>query len=176
MDELVFGDLRILVTSNALPHLFGEYNRRARLSESFAMDMTGGSLCWLGVSRGTSWPFLSVAQRYKAPGAGFEPGALYVSQTNILFIGAGTRLLAYRLDEPSRLWEEQTEVGFHGWTRHGDIVLMTGEQELATWDVKARLLWRIPMRDSRGFKIAEDIVTIEGGDSFNLAEGPKANA
>jgi len=43
-------------------------------------------------------------------------------------MGAGTRLLAYRLDDPpTRLWEDSTEMGFWDWSVHAEAVLMAAE-------------------------------------------------
>ena len=72
---------------------------------------------------------------------GFDPGLLLVPETGVLFLGAGERLLAYGLDQPRRLWEDTAEVGFWGWGRFGETVLMSAELELAAWDTSGRKLW-----------------------------------
>jgi hypothetical protein len=66
-----------------------------------------------------------------------------VTQTAVLFAGAGTRLLAYSLrDRPRRLWEDTAGwCGFWHWSLHGQCVLMAAELELAAWDTSGAKLW-----------------------------------
>ena len=60
---------------------------------------------------------------------------MIIPETSLLMIGAGERLLAYDLETPRRLWEDEAEAGFWGWERHGGLVLMSAELELAAWDI-----------------------------------------
>ncbi|WP_216327664.1 hypothetical protein [Deinococcus aestuarii] len=84
---------------------------------------------------------LVVVQRFESHGGIFGPGVLIVPETGLLFLGAGTRLLAYDLNEPTRLWEDFTEHGFLAWDRIGGVVLMSAELELAAWTTAGRKLW-----------------------------------
>lgn len=79
-----------------------------------------------------TWPLLCVAQHYSpSSAAGCYPGFLLVPETAILFIGAGERIVAYDLHGPVRRWEDHTDAGFHDWQRHGELVVMSAELELA---------------------------------------------
>ena len=78
-------------------------------------------------------PRLVVAQTYQSHRGCFNPGFLIAPDTGRLFIGAGTRLLAYDLTTPARIWEDQTECGFFRWGRHQDFVWMEAELEFAVW-------------------------------------------
>jgi hypothetical protein len=66
---------------------------------------------------------------------------LLIEETGVLFIGAGERLLAYDLSRPRRLWVDTAAIGFWSWDRHGDVVLMSAELELAAWSVEGEKLW-----------------------------------
>jgi hypothetical protein len=65
----------------------------------------------------------------------------FVPETQLLFVGAGARLLAYDLAGPRRLWEDVADVGFWHWSVHNDAVLMAAELELAAWDRGSTKLW-----------------------------------
>jgi hypothetical protein len=58
---------------------------------------------------------------------------LLVPAQRQLFIGAGTRPLAYqaRSDPWRRCWVDEAEYGFWGWRKHEDVVVMSAELELA---------------------------------------------
>jgi hypothetical protein len=82
-----------------------------------------------------------VAQSGTPQGAGFEPGVLLVPDTKVLFIGAGERIIAYRLEPPMQLWDDTADTGFLGWAQHGDIILLSAELELAAWSTDGEKLW-----------------------------------
>jgi len=77
---------------------------------------------------------LVVAQSYSPHGAGFEPAALLVPETKVLFISAGERILAYQLEPPEKLWEDHADTGFLYWEQHGDTILLAAELEFAAWN------------------------------------------
>lgn len=79
------------------------------------------------------------------PKYGLHPGVLLVPETKRLFVGAGTTLLAYDLLYPRRLWEDAADFGFWSWKRHGNVVLMSAELELAAWDLEGEKLWSAPV-------------------------------
>lgn len=161
---------------NGLPDLYIEYKRRARLAEEFDLLNREGNSIFFAVGKPSEWPFLVVASRC-VPGeeAGFHPGALIVPETNILFLGCGSRILAYDLAQPSRLWEDYAEVGFWNWQRHGDIVVMSAELELAAWDINAKKLWTTFVEPPWDYSVEEGYVNLDvmGNKSrFLLADGP----
>ena len=119
-----------------LPDLYGGYAEHAGLVEEFDLKSTEGKSRFLAVSRGAGWPFLVVARRYD-PSGGFHPGAPLVPEADLLFVGAGERLLAYRPDGPTRLWMDTTDRGFWGWARYEDRAILPAELEPTAWDMTA---------------------------------------
>jgi hypothetical protein len=110
--------------------------------ESHDLESDEGDLFFVAVSSGTDWPSLVVAQKFTPCQGGFDPGVALVPSTQTVFVGAGTRLLAYRLgDPPTRLWEDYADVGFWRWSVHPDAILMAAELELAAWDITGKKLW-----------------------------------
>jgi hypothetical protein len=121
-----------------------------------------------------AWPFLCVGQRYHREGGG-DPGILFVPDTEVLFIGAGERLVAYDLHGPARLWEEHADTGFHAWRRHDDLVVMAAELELAVWDVRGVKRWSTFVEPPWSYQVDGPLVRLDVmgiSSSFPLATGP----
>jgi hypothetical protein len=115
-----------------------------------------------------------VAQRCKLPGI-FDPSALLVPETKLIFIGVGERLLVYELDGPTRLWEDTTACGLLGWARHGEYIIMSAELELAAWDIYGQKRWTTFVEPPSEYWVAEGIVHIDVMGqltSFPLDTGP----
>src|SRR5262249_29337281 len=156
------------------PDLYGHYAEHAALVEEFDLQDREGRNCFLAVSRGVGWPFLVVVQRYD-PAGGFHPGTLLVPETDLLFIGAGERLLAYHLDGPARRWIDTAECGFWGWARHGDRVILSAELELAAWDIQGRKCWSTFVEPPWEYKVSGEIIELDvmgTQSSFPLDTGP----
>jgi hypothetical protein len=141
MFTVTFGEYSLCVEER-LPLLYKDYCKHAQLAEEDGLSNPPVGECFVAVKKRFDWPFLVVAQHYSPGGyAGFYPGALIVPETHLLFIGAGTRLLAYTLDEPAKLWEDSAEPGFWAWERCGEAVIMSGELEVAVWDITGQKRW-----------------------------------
>ena len=100
---------------------------------------------------------------------------LLIPETNVLFIGAGTRLLAYHLDRPRRLWVDENNAGFWGWAQHGDVALMSAELELAAWDRNGRKLWTMFVEPPWTYRVESGMVDLDVMgrlSSFPIASGP----
>ena len=174
MFSIAIGPYTLSCHPDRLPELYGEYAKHAGLVEEFDLEGPEGSICFLSVSRGVEWPFLVVAQRY-GPAGIFHPGALLVPETGLLFIGAGERLLAYRLDGPARLWMDTTDCGFWGWARHGDLIVLSAELELAAWDAEGQKCWSTFVEPPWAYKVSAGIIELDvmgTKSSFPLDEGP----
>ena len=121
---------------------------------------------------------LVLAQRYEPTSVGgFQPDFHFVPETEVLFVGAGTRLLAYDLAKPARLWEDEADEGFWSWARYGDIILMSAELELAAWNTRGDKLWSVFVEPPWSYEIADDTVTIDvmgTKTKFPLKAGPEA--
>lgn len=177
MFSISIGGYTINCQNDGLPDLLSEYSAKAALAESIDLQSSDGKFAYLAVSRGADRPFLVVAQRYEPAGYGFQPGALLVPETDILFLGAGTRLLAYDLTRPKRLWEDAAEIGFWSWHRHDEVVLMSAEAELAAWDSSAQKLWSTFVEPPWHYRISQHQVLLDVmGDetAFDLMTGPPA--
>ncbi len=162
MFRVSVGEYEICCQADGLPVILSEYQQRAALSEDFGVaDKAGSSVCFVGVGRNGQWPSLVVVQRYAPAGGGFFPGVLLVPETDQLFIGAGRRLLGYDLSRPARLWEDETDCGFWSWSRHGPVVLMAAELELAAWDLTGRKLWSRYVEPPWEFSVAGEVVAMD---------------
>lgn len=165
----------LLVHRGPLPSLYDAYRKRAALSEEFALHQPDGETCLVAVGPANDLPSLVVAQRFEPCAAGFDPGVLLVSETRTLFIGAGVRLLAYTLDGPRRLWEDDADTGFWCWNRHGDHVVMSAELELAAWDLAGRKLWTTFVEPPWTYRVIGEEVHLDVMgrlSQFDLHRGP----
>lgn len=174
MISVSFGEYSVQCT-DGLPELYQHYVERARLTEEFDLRDSDRRICCFGVARGSSWPFLVVAQRYAPADYGFYPGILIIPETNVAFVGAGERLLAYDLLAPKRLWEDAADCGFWSWSRHDDVVLMSAELELAAWDLKGIKLWSTFVEPPWEYEVKDSQIELDVmGDksSFPIKLGP----
>jgi len=177
--EICIPPFKVIAASDKLPGLVATYRSHAELAEDFDLSAKDGACCFFGVGAiGASWPRLVVSQRYQPAGYGFNPGILVVPQTGTVFIGAGTRLLAYELDpKPRRLWEDSAECGFWGWDQIGDVVLMSAELELAAWSTKGEKLWTTFVEPPWDYAIRGELLALNVMGKmreFPLQTGPRA--
>jgi hypothetical protein len=102
---------------------------------------------------------------------------LLVPQQRQLFIGAGTRLLAYqaRSGRWLRCWVDEAECGFWGWRQHGDVVVMSAELELAAWNVNGDKLWTTFVEPPWTYRVTTEQVLLDvmgTTRTFDLKRGP----
>lgn len=137
------GDYTVSATMGQTPTVDSAMLEHASLHDDFGVTGPEGTALVVTVERASEkWPHLVVSQRFDpGPQAGFHPGTLLIPENDLLLLGAGTRLLAYDLSAPRRLWQDAADTGFWGWKRHGDLVLMSAELELAAWDLRGKKLW-----------------------------------
>jgi hypothetical protein len=178
--DLTFGEYRVTTSPDKLPSLHNTYHEHAALSEQFELNSSEGAFCFVAIgSNGSGWPELAVSQRYEPAGYGFNPGAIVIPETKIAFIGAGTRLLAYRLQpQPQRLWIDHADAGFWGWQKHGSVVVMSAELELAAWSTSAEKLWSIFVEPPWSYTVSSErtihLDVMGKQSSFPLVSGPAA--
>ncbi|MCA9589912.1 MAG: hypothetical protein KC657_31625 [Myxococcales bacterium] len=162
MFQLSTGPYSIRLTYDRLPHTYGEASRRAKIHDEIGVeDPSAGTLFCVEVAHGHGWPFLVVAQRYAPSDECFFPGLFFAPETHRLYIGAGTRLLAYDLRTPQRLWEDSTEPGFWTWARYEDVVIMSAELEIAAWDLEGGKLWSRPVEPPWEYEVRDGIVHLD---------------
>jgi len=175
MFEVGIGEYSLTVHRGPLPSIYGSYRQHAALAEEFGLDQPEGEACFVAVQSSGDWPSLLVALRFEPYVEGFHPGVLLVPETKVLFIGAGERILAYGLAGPSRLWEDTADTGFWGWKRHGDVVLMSAELELAAWDTSAKKLWTMFVEPPWSYEVVGQQVHLDvmGKNAvFPIHDGP----
>lgn len=164
----------------ALPTAYNAIVEHATLHDDFGMKDANGTALVISVQRAAAnWPELVVSQRFEpGPEAGFFPGALLIPENHILFIGAGTRLLAYDLLGIRRLWEDAADIGFWGWKRHGDVVLMSAELEFAAWDLRGKKMWTTCVEPPWDYEVRDGSVELDvigKKSSFDMKAGPVAS-
>jgi hypothetical protein len=173
-------ELTVAGTIGDTPPGYERMIERALLHDDFGSSGEG-TLLVVTVERASEhWPPLVVTQRfYPGPEAGFQPGAFLVSEENVLFVGAGTRIVAYDVLAPRRLWVDEANTGFWCWKRHGDVVIMSAELEMAAWDTHARKLWTTFVEPPWDYRVVEGLVHLDvmGTKSmFPVATGPQREA
>jgi hypothetical protein len=175
------GEYTVTGTIGGVPTVYGALIEHATLHDDFGLKSEGGTALVISVERASAqWPQMIISQRFEpGPEAGFHPGAFLVPETHKLFVGAGTRILAYDLQRMRRLWEDTADTGFWGWKRHGDLVVMSAELELAAWTVEAGKLWSTFVEppweyDVRGTRLYLDVMGKKS--EFDLVEGPDAES
>jgi hypothetical protein len=173
---IAVGDWTLLV-QHQLPLIYEHYRQSAALREEFDLADGGGALSFVAAGRhGDQSARLAVAQHFHPVGNGFEPGVALAPATNVLFIGAGERLLAYALEPaPRRLWEDGADTGFWRWAVHGSTVVMSAELELAAWDQDGTKLWSMFVEPPWSYGVVRgrvrlDIMGTKAG--FPLRQGP----
>ncbi|HSU66382.1 MAG TPA: hypothetical protein VLJ39_05905 [Tepidisphaeraceae bacterium] len=175
MFTITVGDYAVTVQQGTIPTIYGDYKKHAKLAEEFALRPHVGELCFVSVSNNGRWPVLVVAQRFELAEAGFDPAALLVPETKTLFIGAGRRLLAYQLEPAKRIWEETVDSGFWEWGRHGEMILMSGELELAAYDLNGHKLWNLPVQPAWDYHFDRGQIHLDvlgRRTVFSAVEGP----
>jgi hypothetical protein len=89
---------------------------------------------------------------------------LFVPETQVLFLGAGERLLAYTLAEPARLWEDGLSGGFWQWERAQESIILSSENKLAIWDIHGRKRWDFAVEPPWQYTLAGDILQVVLGE------------
>jgi hypothetical protein len=162
--EIGIGRTQILVGLD-VPSILGMYQRNAELVEDFPAgdENQPAGYAFVAVGDGGDWPRLVVTQRFTPAVAGFAPGVLLAPEQRQVFIGAGTRLLAYddRGGQWRRTWEDEADCGFWSWSQHEDVVLMSAELELAAWTTDGRKLWTISVEPPWSYRVTEGRVVLD---------------
>ncbi len=175
MFRVIFERYTVTVASK-FPALYDEYHKRATLVETFFDRDTEKPLCIVTLAKGKDWPFLVIAQQYEDYHDQFHPAILLVPETSLLFIGAGERLLAYSWDPSRKLWEETIMLGFWGWERYRQFVIMAAELEFSVWDIYGRKLWSMSVEPPWDYKLVDEVVhlNVMGEETvFYLENGVK---
>ena len=159
--SLALDDWTIKV-QRGLPSTFDHYCSHAKLLEQFDMKASEGDFSFVSAGHVEGdWPELVVAQRFSPAQGGFDPGIAFLPDSHLLFVGAGTRLLAYDLTTPSRLWEDEADTGFWSWAVYPSAVLMAAELELAAWDRTGQKLWSRFVEPPWNYRVVRNTVHLD---------------
>jgi len=173
------GSYTVTGTVGSVPSTYDALRQHATTHDDLGIAGSAGTVLVVELSRsGDVWPALLIAQRFSpGPDAGFHPGVFLVPEHHRLFVGAGTQLLAYDLNEMRRLWSDEADTGFWGWARHSEAIVMSAELELAAWDLKGRKLWTTFVEPPWEYRVREGVIELDvmgKKSSFALAIGPRA--
>lgn len=168
----------VVCESNGAPACYDHYKRHAMLAHEYGIGDHEGAPWFVGVGHGNGWPILTAMGTSRASSV-FNLCVAIVPETEMLFIGAGERLLAYRLDVPELLWEDRTEFGAWSWHRHGDVMVLSAELELAAWSLEGEKLWSTFVEPPWDYTVDGDTLhldVMERKSSFSLHTGPLQHA
>lgn len=124
------------------------------------------------VSRAGGAPSLLVMGRYRD---GFSPGVHVIPETDTLLVGTAESVAAYDLPTGQRRHLDMTPYSFVSWKRHGELVVMCGEVEVAAYDLQGKRVWAAPIEPPWDYGVSgETMFTIVMGHKteFPLASGP----
>jgi len=165
--------------SGGLPEYYGDYCEKAKLVDEIDLDRVfsySADTCFLAVRKEGAWPFLVVAQKYAPSGLGFSyPTALIIPETDILFLGAGERVVTYRLDLAEKVWQDTADTGFQAFERHEQYVIMSAELEVAVWNIQGKKVWSQFVEPPWTYRIEGETMHLDVMDhvnSFPLSAGP----
>jgi hypothetical protein len=150
-----------ILVQRGLPQILDWFMEHATRADRFDLEVPDGDFCFVAAARTGRLPALAVAQRYSPSEGGFDPGIALIPETQRLFIGAGTRLLAYDLDRAELLWEDEAGIGFWHWSVYPAAVLMSAEIEFAAWDRSGQKLWSRFVEPPWDFSVLGDQVRLD---------------
>lgn len=177
MFQIVVHGYTLSCFSGGLPNSYDIYKEKAKLVDEIDLtkDMIG-DICFLAVQKGIDWPFLIVAQKYAPSGLGGSyPQALLIPETDILFLGAGERVLTYCLAPLAKVEHGNAEFGFHAFERCGQYVIMHAELEVSVWTIQGKQQWSQFVEPPWIYRVEEETISLDvmgHSLSFPLSTGP----
>jgi hypothetical protein len=179
MFQIVVHGYTLSCFSGGLPEYYEVYREEAKLVDE--IDLTrdvshSADVCFLAVQKGLDWPFLVVAQKYAPSGLGASyPQALIIPETDMLFLGAGERVLTYRLAPVEKVAQGSAELGFHAFERYGQFVIMRAELEVAVWTIQGKKQWSQFVEPPWTYRVEQEAMSVDVMGhvlSFPLSTGP----
>lgn len=161
MAEVQVGDYRLRIFEDGVPADWTGLRASAALFDEYDVQSREPGPVGVVVLSTPQARELVVAQRHEPSGPGFPLGVLLVPETGLLLIGAGERLLAYDVRVPERLWEDRAEFGFWAFARHGDVILMLDELELAAWTTESHKLWTMFVEPPWTYTVSGQTMTLD---------------
>jgi len=164
MMSFTIGAWRVSAEQGALPLIYKDYKSHAIFVDEGDVDDRDGNVFFIGVTSPgnySGWPETVICHRYSPSDYGFNPGFLIVPEENILFVGAGTNLFAFDLENHTRLWGDRLDIGFFSWHRHKEFILMSAELEFGVWTTSAKKLWSTFVEPPWSFEIINETVVLD---------------
>jgi len=168
MFEVGAGGFRVVLSADA-PHGLDE--RRVTV-DRVASEDDDREPRYVLVHRKGGAPTLLVVGRVRE---GYGCGVHIVEETGVLFFGCGESICAYDIASGTKLHQDITPYAFHSWSRHGDVVVMSGELEVAGYALDGTKLWLGAVESPWDFGVSGDkMYTLVMGHrvEFPLREGP----
>lgn len=164
-----------VVCDHKKSYSFEKIIENAVMIETLICEKQHGEYVFYGITDCGLSPDLVIEGNYSpSSDAGFYPGLLIIPEEDILFFGAGDVVQVWNLAPYQKIDEYVPDCGFWSWSRSGDVVLMSGELELAGWDIKGKKLWSRYVEPPWYFTVHNDIVTtnvMDHEESFNIYTG-----
>lgn len=107
---------------------------------------------------------------------GYGCGVHLVGDTGVMFFGCGEAVCAYDMASGTKIHQDITPYAFHSWNRHGEVVVMSGELEVAGYALDGTKLWSGAVESPWDYGVAgEKMYTLVMGHrvEFPLREGPR---
>ena len=168
MFEVGAGGFRVVMSSDA-PHGLDE--RRISVDRPAAEDEDRAPVYVL-VHRAGGAPTLMIVGRLRE---GYGCGVHIVPDTGVLFFGGGESVCAYDMASGTKLHQDITPYAFHSWNRHGDVILMSGELEVAAFALDGTKLWSATVESPWDYGVSgANMYTLVMGHKveFPLRDGP----
>lgn len=168
MFEVGAGDFRVMLSPEA-PQGLDE--RRVTVDRLAPGDEDREARYMLAHRKGGA-PTLLVIGRVRD---GYGCGVHIVEQTGVLFFGCGESVATYDIATGQKLHHDLTAYAFHSFSRHGDVVVMSGELEVAGYGLDGAKLWSAAVESPWDFGVNGDkMYTLVMGHrvEFSLREGP----
>lgn len=106
---------------------------------------------------------------------GYGCGVHLVGETGVLFFGCGESVCAYDMASGANVHRDITPYAFHSWNRHGEVVVMSGELEVAGFALDGTKLWSAAVESPWDYGVTGDkMYTLVMGHrvEFPLRDGP----
>lgn len=165
MIEFSIANYNIQIYIQEPPGSLDYYRERAKFIDEQDLSRKGTNdvELYIIISKGFQNPDYSIIAFSSFPigVAGFRPGLHYESETDVLFIGAGTRIKTYRLSDNKLIFEKNDGLGFWSWNRYSDYIIQQAETDIRVFNLKGEELWGTYVSPPYNFHITGDKIILE---------------
>ncbi|GCE14137.1 hypothetical protein [Tengunoibacter tsumagoiensis] len=176
-------DYKIFLETNQAPKYYREFFRDdSLLAEEIDIDRTekdplDSNVVFIAAKNcGSKKEFsLTLLLGYSPSDPAFYPELLYVPESQILFIRAGEKILAYQLQVPQKLFELSVDIGFLSWERYSNYIIMVAEMRMTVWNLAGEQLWTLFVEQPWSYHCHHEMMSFikdEQVYTFPVATGP----